>query len=205
MKISFVFKIIYGTVLTGLLLVAGLIAASSLDIPGNYKLLVVQSGSMEPALSRGSVVIVVPAKEYSIGDIVTFQKDSLPKSTVTHRINDKKESNGKIAFVTKGDANNVADSDLLYQDRIVGKVMMGIPFLGYPVNFAKTQLGFLLIVIIPAIVIIYSEFLVIKNEAARLIQEKKKRKLTLQENVEEKIGEEIIEVTEEIKKLKKDV
>jgi hypothetical protein len=54
--------------------------------------------------------------------------------------------------------------------------------LGFPVSFAKTTQGLILIVIIPAVIIIYDELNKIKAEIRRKMEEKKKKKKEEDEN-----------------------
>ncbi len=169
---------IYWLVLAILLGIAGLTVVSTLNIPGNYKLLVVQSGSMEPAIRTGSIVVVRPADKYQKGDVITFADLKQPKETTTHRIFEVKDASGSALFITKGDANKAPDMGEVSLSRVTGKVLTAIPFVGYPVNFAKTPTGLIILVIIPAVIIIYSELLNIKNEILRLIKEKHEKEVS---------------------------
>jgi len=72
--------------------------------------MVVQSGSMEPAIHTGSVVMVKPASDYKIGDVITFGEVSKTKAPITHRIYDIKVVDGNPVYITKGDANNAPDA-----------------------------------------------------------------------------------------------
>lgn len=194
-----IWKIGYWIIILALLLVAGSVAISVLDFPGSYKLLAVQSGSMEPVIKMGSVVMVQPADNYQKGDVITFTDPRRPKDSVTHRIFEVKTDLGKEVFITKGDANNSPDMETVSRERVLGKALFSIPLVGFVISFAKTQMGFILMIIVPATVIVYSELMNIKNEAKKLIEERKRRKLTMKEKVEEKIGEEILKAEEEIK------
>ena len=150
-------KIIYYIVIAFIVLVAILLIVSAFPIPGNYKVLVVKSGSMEPVIKTGSVVVVKPARDYKIGDIITFGPYSKTKAPTTHRIYEMKVEGGELIFITKGDANNAPDTREIKKADIVGKVLFSVPFLGYAVDFAKKPLGFALIIIVPAALIIYDE------------------------------------------------
>jgi signal peptidase len=190
---------LYNLFLVVVLLLAGLVAASTLNIPGNSKIFVVQSGSMEPKIKRMGIVVVKPVGEYKKGDVITVAEPANPKVTLTHRVVDIQTEKGKTLFVTKGDANEDADTEKRPLENVLGKVLFTIPYLGYPVTFAKTQTGFIVLIIIPAVLIVYSELMTIKSEALRLIAERKRRKLTMKEKIEGKIGEEIITVEKEVK------
>lgn len=152
-----------------LILIAGLVGASTLRPYFGYKLFVVQSGSMEPAIRAKSLVLVKKFDNYKIGDVITYKDGGERGETITHRIVKIKNR----GFVTKGDANNVSDERLVSPDRIVGKVVLAIPFLGYPVAFAKTQWGLIILIIIPGTIIVYSELLNIKEEVVTFWKKKR--------------------------------
>lgn len=166
------FRILVGVVeysgIVLLALIAALSVFSLLPLPGNFKSLIVLSGSMEPKIKTGSVILIKPAASYAVGDVVTFPHPSQPKEYITHRIVELKD--GQIT--TKGDANNAADSWAIGTGKIVGKTQFAVPYLGYAVNFAKTPKGFLLLIILPAILIIFNEFLEIKREIEKQYQAK---------------------------------
>ena len=160
-KLKRVGKIIYWFILAGLGLVAIFVGISGLNLPGGYKLFTVQSGSMQPAFKIGSLVVVKPAGEYGIGDVITF-KNAPP--TTTHRIQNISEG----IYTTKGDANDAPDSEPARREQILGKVVLAVPYAGFPVAFAKSKEGFMLLIVIPATIIIYGEILNIKNEIKKL-------------------------------------
>ncbi|MDD5679613.1 MAG: signal peptidase I [Kiritimatiellae bacterium] len=104
---------------------------SVVPLPGNYKIYTVLSGSMEPALKVGSVIVTVPDSNYKVGDIITYKPSSYSKTTVTHRISAIKNDGDIIAYAAKGDANNAADSQLVVPAMITGKTVFTIPYAGY--------------------------------------------------------------------------
>ncbi|MCK4454096.1 signal peptidase I [Candidatus Parcubacteria bacterium] len=163
------FKIIYYIIIAFIAVIAILLIVSIFPITGNYKVMLVQSGSMEPAIKLGSVIVVKPVDSYEIGDVITFSNPKKPGETITHRIYDMKAQEGKPIYITKGDANNAPDQREIPEIEVVGKVLFNIPYLGYMVDFAKKPIGFALIIIVPAVIIIFDE---IKN----IFKELKKRK-----------------------------
>ncbi|QQS44277.1 signal peptidase I [Candidatus Roizmanbacteria bacterium] len=189
-------KIIYNFVVVLLIVIAVFSAASVLDIPGGVKMYVVESGSMEPVIMTKSVVFVRQFEKYQKEDIITFADAN--NETVTHRIIGV-NTDQETTFTTKGDANDVPDGVEVPSGSVKGKVILSVPYLGYPIAFAKTQTGLIALVVIPATIIIYSELMTIKNEAIRLLRERKKRKLSLIENAEVAVGMEVMEVQDEIK------
>jgi len=164
-----IFKIIYYIVIGFIVLVVLLLIISVLPITGNYKIMTVISGSMEPDIKMGSVVVVKLADDYKIGDVITFGPVSKTKAPTSHRIYDIKVVDGKPVYITKGDANNAPDAREVFQKDIIGKVLFDVPYVGYAVDFAKKPIGFALIIIVPAAIIIF-------DEIKKIFYEIKKRK-----------------------------
>jgi signal peptidase I len=157
-------KIIYNILVAFVVVVAVLLIVSMLPITGNVKVLTVLSGSMEPAIHTGAVVVVKPVSDYKIGEVITFGPYSKTKAPITHRINEIKIEGGQPVYITKGDANNAPDMTEIQKKDVVGKVLFSVPYVGYAVEFAKKPIGFALIIIIPALVIIIDEIIKIINE-----------------------------------------
>jgi signal peptidase len=92
----------------------------------------VGSGSMEPKMYPGDVVIIakVPADNVVVGDIIQFR---VPEGiTVMHRVVEiqETEDSGEV-FITKGDANPEPDVDPVIPDNVIGKAVMTIPKIGW--------------------------------------------------------------------------
>jgi len=176
-KISFYFfsglKILYKGVMTAFVIIILFLGILFFPFPQRLKLYSVVSGSMEPTLEKGALVVVVkdPHNDYQVGDIVTIKRGS-ERETITHRINKKIEKEKKIFFETKGDANDSPDLELATEEDIIGKVVFSIPFLGGIFSFAKTRNGFILFILIPAILVITNELLVLRNHIAHLRKKK---------------------------------
>jgi len=166
-----IFKVLYYIFIAFIAVIAILLIVSVFPITGNYKLMIVQSGSMTPAIKMGSVVVAKPAENYQIGDVITFGPYTRTQAPTTHRIYDIKVTDGNPVYITKGDANNAPDQREITKRDIVGKVLFSIPYLGYAVDFAKRPLGFSLIIIVPAALIIIDE---IKNIYGEIKKKKPK-------------------------------
>lgn len=169
MKIS---QIIYNLFSIIVIITALLVLVSVFPITGNYKFFIVQSGSMEPAIKTGSVVIVKPQMEYEEGDIISFQSEGERKNSITHRIVGVETSGEEKYFITKGDANNATDTNKVAEEMIIGKVLFAVSYAGYAVAAAKEPLGFALVIVIPAGIIIFEEVMNIKKELAKKSREK---------------------------------
>lgn len=150
-------KAVYFIFGTCIALIVVLLIASTLPVTGNFKVLIVQSGSMQPSIQTGGIVVVKPMESYAVGDVITFAAGAGDKRTVTHRIAEVKEENGRTTFVTKGDANDGKDSQEVPLSRVIGKVLFDIPYLGYAVAAAKTPYGFIFLIVVPATIIIFDE------------------------------------------------
>lgn len=180
-----IFKVTVNVILAMFLLVGALVIFSSVALPGGYKIFTVQSGSMEPTIKTGSVIFTKSTDSYEKGDVVT-RRTTQPKVTITHRIYEKTISaEGETIFKTKGDANEKADTEFFSKDAIIGKAFLNIPYLGYPVGYAKTEQGLILLIIIPAVIIVYDEMNNIKKEIRKIMRHRKKKKKAEDKDIEE--------------------
>lgn len=161
-------KILYGLFLALLLSVAGLFLATMLPIPGNIAVKIVKSGSMEPTIHTGGIVVIRPSSYYNVGDVITFGEDSPTQIPTTHRIVAVNNENGKAVFVTKGDANEEADTQTTTLSEVEGKVILAVPYVGYILDFARQPLGFSLLIGLPAMMIIFDELAAIWTEVRKI-------------------------------------
>lgn len=194
---SKVFKTIYYVFLIAIALVAVLLVWSALPIKNGPKVFIVQSGSMEPAIKTGSVVVVKSSGEYKIGDVITFGPYSKTKAPTTHRVHDIKVVDGQPVYITKGDANNAPDQRDVRPADVVGRVLLDVPYIGYAVAAAKTPIGFALIIIVPAAIIIYDEVRKIWGEVRRL-KKSKRGKDNKQDREINKLEKEVKELEDKI-------
>lgn len=117
---------------------ASRLAGNVVPMPFGVGAAVVLSGSMEPELSVGDLLIVAERDSYAVGDVVVYQDGRM---AVTHRIVSISED-GEV--VTRGDANNTEDEPITLA-QIKGEVVFAVPFFGLAVNAIKTPLGTLCI------------------------------------------------------------
>lgn len=103
---------------------------------------VVLSGSMEPNISTGSVVLVdTKDRDYRVGDVISYW---IENQIVTHRIVEIQET----IYKTKGDSNEIEDSFSIELSQIIGKVKFHIPRLGYFIFYLKSKKIVLLLMIV---------------------------------------------------------
>ncbi len=116
-------KIIGNVIFWGVTILLLLILVSQLGfLP--FRMMYVRTGSMVPSFYPGDLAIVYVDKSLEVksGDVIMFHAGNEP---VLHRA--IQVENGQIT--TKGDANNVADSQKL--NRAEGKMLFTIPKIGY--------------------------------------------------------------------------
>jgi len=117
---------------------------------------VIMSGSMEPTIPVGSVVIVkkVNPEDVKVGDIIAFKTG---ESRTVHRVVEKIVEDGSFYFKTKGDANEKPDPWIVKPEDICGALMLTIPYYGYLIWFARTPIGIVTFILVPAIILIVNE------------------------------------------------
>jgi len=126
-----------------------------------FKLFVVGSGSMEPAISPGTVIITQPQDRYYPGEVITYQQMyvnpggySLRQQNITHRVVHTKPSPEGIIYKTKGDTNQQLDHDPVFHSQVLGKAIIAVPLLGFILLWPHSQLGFYFMILLPAMYIV---------------------------------------------------
>ena len=87
-------------------------------------ILIVKTGSMEPTIKAGELILISNGRNYKVGDIVTILDNE--GYIITHRIINI--DNNKV--ITKGDGNNINDEENSINN-IVGKVIFHSYILGF--------------------------------------------------------------------------
>ncbi|MDB4896793.1 MAG: signal peptidase type [Firmicutes bacterium] len=126
------------------------------------KVLSVLSGSMEPAIHTGDVILVQPLaadQQINDGDVITFRVREKPDMLITHRVAGTVLVNGQpVAYTTKGDANPTVDSEVVVREQLVGRVQLRVPYFGYVSAFLHKPIGIVVCVILPGLILIGLEF-----------------------------------------------
>lgn len=129
---------VVGVVMLGTVIVAG---AALLAVPKatGSRPLTVLTGSMQPVLDPGDVVVVRPADAESlqIGDVITFQAKSGNPELTTHRITSVLITNEGRQYVTRGDANGADDPVPVKPEQVRGTVWYSVPYVGYVAVWAS--------------------------------------------------------------------
>jgi len=193
-----------------------------------FSIYTIISPSMTPNINVYDTIIntkVDSPNDIKVNDVITFISTSLltPGTTITHRvIGITKDENGNVCYQTKGDYNQVPDQACAKYNNIIGKVIMKIPQLGRVQFFLASKAGWLLCILVPAVIIIGKDILritklsTIKNTASemsvkykkdpkkaqeeQLRKEALKRKLLKENNTKEYYKEPQVKTVEKIKK-----
>lgn len=121
--------------------------------------MVVLSGSMQPSIMIGDLIIVQKAQKYFPKETITFT--DLSNRKITHRIAKAEEEPVGQIFLTKGDANRSTDVGKVSSEKVLGKVVLVIPKIGYFINLVQNPKVSLPIIIFCASVIIFLELIAI--------------------------------------------
>ena len=106
----------------------------------NTAILVVLTGSMEPTIKSGEMIIIKEQTDYNVDDIVTYKEDR--NFFVTHRIINKYEDK----YETKGDNNNLIDEPI-DKDQREGKVIYHSKVCGFFILYLLKPITLIVIII----------------------------------------------------------
>jgi signal peptidase len=119
----------------------------------------VLSGSMEPTIGTGDVVVVrtISPLDARIGDVVSFRDPEDPKRLLSHRVIEMRVAPDGVFFVTKGDANTGVERWRIDRAGTIGQVDYRIPKLGYVTNRIGSRFGRLAFLVVPVLLLAVSE------------------------------------------------
>jgi signal peptidase len=171
------------TIVVVLVVVFGFWFGSQLILNSQYPALAVASGSMcvpygqrcdgwthpfEHTLHVGDLIIVqgvnpadINAAPEPVGDIVVYRPAESDTLIVHRAIEKVVDGNGNISFVIQGDANSGPDNGgrPIPSSRLVGKVVLRIPWVGHLALFMRNSSGLFIIVAL-IIVLVIVEFVI---------------------------------------------
>lgn len=162
----------YATCSTGIILAVIALSFIGYCAANQFKLFILTSGSMEPALSAGTLVITQPKQRYHPGEVVSFHRETMVgrkkrSLVVTHRILSSRKTDDGFVYQTKGDSNQSPDEELLDQDYIYGKVLAAVPLIGFLLMWPYSSIGFYFLIILPAVLIVIHQVLNIINQFSK--------------------------------------
>lgn len=103
---------------------------------------VVATGSMEPMIKAGDVILVEKIVDIEgidnlkQGDVIQFERDGI---LISHRIIEIIESKKGKSYRTKGDNNSGPDTELVKIEQIKGKIVHVVPKIGWPTLLIKNK------------------------------------------------------------------
>lgn len=128
-----------------------------------YSIFRVSSGSMEPELMVGDIILdktVDNPEDLKVGDVITFKSSDYGDLLVTHKvIKAPYEENGKLMLQTKGIANEVEDKPISV-DNVKGIMICKVDYLDTVYNVFLSPWG-LLILIALIVIILFDEIITI--------------------------------------------
>lgn len=118
------------SLLAGLAILVALVGA--ILIAAGYRFEPVLTGSMEPIMPVGSLVVVktTPASDVRVGDVITFRHPLAPSKQITHRVTAITGSSVERRFSTKGDALAKPDPWQVHLPENVGRRVTTVPHMG---------------------------------------------------------------------------
>jgi signal peptidase len=134
---------------------AAAVVALALPLAFNARPYTVVSGSMEPAIMTGDVVVVRSTRpsEVRLGDVVMFRDVRHPDRLITHRVQGLSFTGARAAFVTKGDANTAVERWKVARDGWIARVVYRIPKIGQVSLGVQDPLVRLFLIVMPAVLL----------------------------------------------------
>lgn len=136
-------------------MIVALVLAAAVPVVFGGRSFSVMSGSMEPTIATGDLVMTkaIAPHEARSGDIVTFKDPGGSGRLLTHRVASALPAGSDYRFVTKGDANDVAERWSVAADGQVGRVMFRLPKLGYALGLSRRPAGRVALITLPALLL----------------------------------------------------
>lgn len=137
-----------GRILSEVLFVLLFVFVAALSLPRlfGFWFVSIESGSMTPTLPVGSACLVHKVDPFFLkdGDIIQFEIGD-EHIMITHRI---LSVNNDGSFMTKGDANEEVDKNLVQPESVKGRSELCIPYLGYVLTFLQQIASKILMVLL---------------------------------------------------------
>jgi signal peptidase len=136
--------------MAGVIGVLLLVATATVPVLFGYHTYIINGGSMEPALKRGSVAVTHPTspRALRVGDIIAYHH-APENPPVLHRIIEVTNDKGELGFITQGDQNKTPDSEPASLQGPGDKVVYSVPYAGYVLSFAEGTKGRVALIGVP--------------------------------------------------------
>ena len=145
----------------------------------DYRMFTVVSGSMEPQYKIGDVLIAkeTPPSKIKKSDVVTYlgTKGQFKDKVITHEVIEiEKTKDGKYRFHTKGKAN-LTEDPIVEEDQLYGVIVYKTVIISFIYGIIKKPAGMFILVIVPLLYIIFSEFTYMLIKKGRKAKERAQR------------------------------
>lgn len=145
-KTKKIFNTIFIIIIILIILISSIILINSYthsnEIPDffGWKAFIVLSGSMEPQIQIGDIVVVkeIDTDTLKKGDIIAFKSTD---TIITHRIIQIINEVNQTKYITKGDNNNIQDEEYILPENVEGIYKFKISQLGNIIIFMQTSRG----------------------------------------------------------------
>lgn len=144
------------------------------EIPriGNIAVFNIVSKSMENTINVNDLIVIKQCQENEIQkqDIITYKKED--GTVVTHRVLRISKEGGQNIYTTKGDNNEIEDSEPIKHNQVYGKYLFKISNAGNIVEALQKNNGLISVALIIIILIILKNSKDKKKEQRKRIREK---------------------------------
>ena len=175
----FVLLVIVGVLLIYYFISMRLYATHGEKFEPKFSVYTIVSESMEPTINVYDVIVntkVNKPSDIKPNDVITFTStwQVTYGMTITHRVVGTKQlDDGSTCFITRGDNNTQEDQACVKENNVISKVKAVIPGLGRIQAFLSTSLGWLMIIIVPALYIIVKDVLKLFKLSKEIKEENK--------------------------------
>lgn len=147
-----------------------------------FSVFVVITGSMEPEIMTGEVVIVRQRDfgDLEIGQVLTFR---MGDKVVTHKIIAVDEA--KQELTTHGTANSEGTNETVQYKDAIGIVIFHSMFLGNALVFASSNYGFFLLIMLPLVIFVTLESISLSKKLKRYKAEQEAERNTAMKRLED--------------------
>lgn len=157
-----------------------------------YSYSYVPTKSMEPTIKAGDSIIFTKIKydDLKVGDIIIYKsKEGDTKGLyIVHRIIEQTDE----GFITKGDNNQSADSEIITADMLIGKYKKTFNFLNIGKIALKKNVIYLILIIFFVIIILFEAVNIYLSKQKKNLNDINKKNELLKEEVLKEMKEEIL-------------
>lgn len=157
-----------------------------------YSYSYVPTKSMEPTIKAGDSIIFTKVKydDLKVGDIIIYKsKEGDTKGLyIVHRIIEQTDE----GFITKGDNNQSADSEIITADMLIGKYKKTFNFLNIGKIALKKNLIYLILIIFFVVIILFEAVNIYLSKQKKNLNDINKKNELLKEEVLKEMKEEIL-------------